>query len=132
MIVRNDITADTYCPLPFSTAAYCRLKKDFRVHASDVQLDRGYTDDGKPYVSVTVPGITEDAVIIIRSERGWQMHRGGDGPLFEFASETEVADFFGSEVWCPFAAGTVRSPMPLQCPSRPLQWLDNTISRPLQ
>jgi len=39
MIVRNDITADTYCPLPFSTAAYCRLKKDFRVHASDVQLD---------------------------------------------------------------------------------------------
>jgi hypothetical protein len=96
MIVRNDITADTYCPHPFSTAVYRRLKKDFRVHASDVQLDRGYTDDGKPYVSVTVPGITDEAVIITRNERSWQMHRGGDGPLYEFATKREVAEFLGS------------------------------------
>ena len=100
MIVRNDITADTYCPLPFSSADYRRLKKDFRAHAPDVELDRGYTDDGKPYVSVTVPGVGFDdappCIIIIRSERGWQMHRGGEGPLYEFATEREVAEFLGS------------------------------------
>jgi hypothetical protein len=57
------------------------------------------TDDGVdahdvPYVSVMVPGITDEAVIITRGERGWQMHRGGDGPLYEFASEREAAEFF--------------------------------------
>jgi hypothetical protein len=50
-----------------------------------------------PFVSVTVPGVTEDAAACItRNERGWQMHRGGDGPLYEFATEREVAEFFGS------------------------------------
>jgi hypothetical protein len=44
-----------------------------RCHASEVALDLCYTDGSKSYVSVTVPGITEDVVIIIRSERGWQM-----------------------------------------------------------
>jgi hypothetical protein len=32
---------------------------------------------------------------ITRAERGWQMHRGGDGPLYEFATAQEVAEFFG-------------------------------------
>jgi hypothetical protein len=31
MIVRHDITADTYNPLPLSTADYRRFKKDFWV-----------------------------------------------------------------------------------------------------
>jgi hypothetical protein len=102
MIVRNDVTAETYEPIPFSTADLRRLKKDFRFHAPDVELDLGYTDDGKPYVSVTVPGAFDEAgpiiiiIIIIRSEvtgldgnskLGWQMHRGGDGPLYEFAEK---------------------------------------------
>jgi hypothetical protein len=58
-----------------------------------------------PFVSVTVLGITDEAdPIIIRSEvtgldgnskLGWQVHRGGDGPPYEFASEREVAEFLG-------------------------------------
>ena len=35
---------------------------------------------------------------ITRNERGWQLHRGGDGPLYEFASEREVAEFVGSRM----------------------------------
>ena len=100
MIIRNDITAETYCPLPFSTADLRRLKKEIRVHVPDVALDLSYADDGKPYVSVTVPGAFDEdgpiIIIIIRSEvtgldgnskLGWQMHRGGDGPLYEFAEK---------------------------------------------
>jgi hypothetical protein len=44
MIVRNDVTADTYCPLPFSNADYRLLKKDFRVHAPHLTLDLGHTE----------------------------------------------------------------------------------------
>jgi hypothetical protein len=97
MIIRHDITAETYCPLPFSTADYRRLRKAFRDHASHLELDLGPAETGEPFVVVTVPGITEDAYLIItRSEHGWQMHRGGDGPLYEFASTQEVAEFFRS------------------------------------
>jgi hypothetical protein len=63
-----------------------------------VELDLSYADDGKPYVSVTVPGAFDEdgpiIIIIIRSEHGWQMHRGGDGPLYEFATAQEAAEFF--------------------------------------
>ena len=91
-------TAATYRPLPFSSADYRGLKKDFRVHAPDVELDLGYTDDGLPYVFVTVPGadFEDGSPCITRNERGWQMHRGGDGPLYEFSTEREVAEFFWS------------------------------------
>ena len=33
---------------------------------------------------------------MVASKLGWQMHRGGEGPLYEFATEREVAEFFGS------------------------------------
>jgi hypothetical protein len=100
MIIRHDVTADTYDPRLIPDEALQSLQEAFGVHAPDVDLDLSYTDDGVaahdvPYVSVTVPGITDEAVIIIRSERGWQMHRGGNGPLYEFATEREVAEFLG-------------------------------------
>jgi len=96
MIIRDDVTAETYCPLQFSIADLRRLKKEFRDHVPDVELDRCYTDAGEPFLIVTVPGADFDYAppIIIRGERGWQMHRGGDGPLYEFATEREIAEFF--------------------------------------
>ena len=91
-------TADTYCPLPFSSADYRRLRNAFRDHAPAVALDRGYTETGEPFLTVGDPGagLDDDWPIITRNERGWQMHRGGNGPLFEFATAQEVAEFLGS------------------------------------
>jgi hypothetical protein len=91
-------TSETYCPLPFSTADYRRLRKAFRDHAPDVALDRGHTDTGAPFLTVGEQGagLDDDWPIITRNERGWQMHRGGNGPLFEFATAQEVAEFLGS------------------------------------
>jgi hypothetical protein len=91
-------TAETYCPLPFSTADYRRLRKAFRDHAPDVALDRGYTETGEPFLTVGDPcaGFNDAWPIITRNELGWQMHRGGNGPLFEFATAQEVAEFLGS------------------------------------
>jgi hypothetical protein len=103
MIIRNDITADTYNPLPFSNADFRRLQEAVRVHAPDVVLDLCNTDDGVdahdvPYVSVTVPGAGLDDAppCITRNERGWQMVRGEGWPLYEFATEREIAEFLGS------------------------------------
>ena len=92
MIIRN-VTAETYCPRQFSNADLRRLKRAFREHAPDVELDRCYSDTGAPYLIVTIPEIAweDSAWIIIRCGGGWQMHCGGDGPLFELASEREVA-----------------------------------------
>jgi hypothetical protein len=84
MIIRNDITSETYTPLPITDEALRRLKKAFRDHAPDVALNLGYTDTEAPFLTVTAPELTEDALIITRNERGWQMVRGGDGPLYEF------------------------------------------------
>jgi hypothetical protein len=95
MIVRSDVTAETYDPIPFSTGDFRHLKKAFRDHAPDLALDLTHTDTGVPFVCVTEPEFIEDALIIIRSERGWQMHRGGDGPLYEFATAQEVAELLG-------------------------------------
>lgn len=96
MIVRNDVTAETYEPIPFSTAYLRRLKEAFRgPPASHLDLDLGYTDTGAPFLTVTAPEFTEEALIITRGERGWQMVRGGDGPLYEFATAQEVAEFLG-------------------------------------
>ena len=91
-------TADTYRPLPWSPADLRRLKKAFRVHAPDVELDRGQTETGEPHISVTDPraGFDDAPPCITRNERGWQMVRGGNGPLYEFATEREVAEFIGS------------------------------------
>jgi hypothetical protein len=76
-----------------------RLKEAFRgPHASHLDLDLGYTDTGAPFLIVTAPEFTEKALIITRGERGWQMHRGGEGPLYEFTSEREVAEFVGSRI----------------------------------
>ena len=86
------------------------LQEAFRDRVPDIELDLVCTDDGVdahdvPYVSVTVPGITDETVIITRGEvtgpdgaskLGWQMHQGDDGPLYVFASEREVAEFLGS------------------------------------
>jgi hypothetical protein len=98
MIVRDDITAETYCPLPFSTADLRGLENAIEDRVGKLlTLDLGNTETGEPFISVMAPGITWEAVAtIIRSEHGWQMHRGGDGPLYEFASEREVAEFFWS------------------------------------
>jgi hypothetical protein len=63
-------------PLKFTPADYRHLKKTFRDHAPHPELDRGHTDTGLPYVSVTHPW-WEVPACITRSERGWQMHRGG-------------------------------------------------------
>ena len=97
MIIRNDVTADTYRPLPFPTADLQHLKNAFQDHTPDVELDLGYTDTGLPFISVTVPGagFNDAAPCITLGERGWQMHWGGDGPLYEFATEREVAEFVG-------------------------------------
>jgi hypothetical protein len=96
MIVRHDVTADTYCPRPITDEALCGLKDAFRDHAPHLELDLGDTDDGLPVVTVTVPGAGFDDAPprITRNERGWQMHRGADGPLYEFETAQEVAEFF--------------------------------------
>jgi hypothetical protein len=99
MIVRNDVTADTYAPLPATDEALSGLKEALRGRAPHLELDLGHTDTGVPFVSVTVPGAGfEDTVVITRSELGWQIHRGEEGPLYEFASEREVAEFLGSRM----------------------------------
>jgi hypothetical protein len=113
MIIRHDVTAETYCPLPITDEALRRLQEAFRDHAPDVELELGDTDDGLPFVSVTVPGVTEDVHLVITrgevtgpdgvSSLGWQMHRGGKGPLYEFATAREVAEFLGSGGPYPFA-----------------------------
>jgi hypothetical protein len=98
MIVRHDITADTYAPLPITDEALRRLQEAFRDHAPDVALDLGETDTGVPFVSVIDPGAGFDDAppCITRNERGWQMVRGEEGPLNEFATEREAAEFLGS------------------------------------
>jgi hypothetical protein len=108
MIIRYDVTAETYAPLPFSDEALRCLQEAFRDHAGHLELELGGTDDDVPFVSVTVPGVTEDAVPIITrgevtgpdgaSKLGWQMHRGGEGALYEFATEREAAEFVGSRM----------------------------------
>lgn len=101
MIVRDDITAETYCPLPFSGADLRDLERAIKDRVGKLlTLDLGYTDTGAPFLTVTEPefapeGEFDDALIITRNKRGWQMHRGGDGPLYEFATEQEVAEFLG-------------------------------------
>ena len=101
MIIRNEITAETYCPLPITYADYRRLRKAFREDAPDVDLDHGYTETGAPFLVVGEPGagLDDDWPCITRNERGWQMHRGGDGPLYEFATAQEVAEFLYSTHW---------------------------------
>jgi hypothetical protein len=98
MIVRDDVTAETYCPLPTTDEALRGLQEAFREHAGHLELELGNTDTGVPFVSVTVPGAGFDDAppCITRNERGWQMVRGGDGPLYEFATEREVAEFLGA------------------------------------
>jgi hypothetical protein len=100
MIIRNEITADTYVPLPAIDEALSGLKEAFRIHAPHLGLELGDTDTGVPFVSVTDPRADFDDAppCITRNERGWQMHRGGDGPLYEFATEREVAEFVGSRM----------------------------------
>jgi hypothetical protein len=105
MIIRDDITADTYNPLPFSTAdlqhlgkaddGFAILKNAFRDHAPHLELESGDTETGEPFVVVTDPGAGFDDAppCITRGERGWQMHRGEEGPLYEFATAREVAEF---------------------------------------
>jgi hypothetical protein len=97
MIVRHDVTADTYVPLPITDEALRRLKKAVQDHAPHLELDLGYTDTGEPFVSATDPraGADDAPPCITRGERGWQMHRGGNGSLYEFATEREVAEFVG-------------------------------------
>jgi hypothetical protein len=108
MIVRDDITAETYHPLPFSTADLQHLKKAIKDRVGKLlALDLGHTDTGVPFVSVMVPGdgfddappcITRNEVTGLdgNSNLGWQIVRGGDGPLYEFATAQEVAEFLGS------------------------------------
>jgi hypothetical protein len=108
MIIRDDVTADTYAPLPITDEAlsglgtaddgFAILEEAFRDHAPHLELERGDDDTGVPFVVVTVPGagLDDAPAVITRGERGWQMHRGGNGPLYEFASEREVAEFFRS------------------------------------
>jgi hypothetical protein len=117
MLIRHDVTSETYDPLPFSAAAYRRLgkaddgfailRKAFRDHAPHLELDLGYIDTGAPFLVVTEPGAgLDDAPAVITrgevkgpdgaSKLGWQMHQGDDGPLYVFASEREVAEFLGS------------------------------------
>jgi hypothetical protein len=49
------------------------------------------------------PCITRGEVTGLDGTRslGWQMHRGGEGPLYAFATAREAAEFFGSEVRTP-------------------------------
>ena len=95
MIIRDDVTAETYCPLPITDEAMSGLKEAFRDNAPHLELERGDTETGEPFVVVTVPGGFDDAPPnITRGEHGWQVHRGGDGSLYEFATEREVAEFF--------------------------------------
>jgi hypothetical protein len=98
MIIRHDVTADTYCPLPITDEAMSGLKEAFRDNAPHLELERGDTETGEPFVVVTDPraGFDDAPPCITRNERGWQMVRGEEGPLYEFASEREVAEFFGS------------------------------------
>jgi hypothetical protein len=97
MIIRDDVTAETYCPLPATDEALSGLKEAFRIHAPHLELESGDTETGEPFVVVTVPGVAADAAACItRNERGWQMHRGGEGPLYEFTTAQEVAEFVGS------------------------------------
>jgi hypothetical protein len=65
-------------------------------NAPDVELDRGQTDTGEPHISVSDPraGFDDAPPCITRNERGWQMVRGGNGTLYEFATAREVAEFF--------------------------------------
>jgi hypothetical protein len=95
MIIRHDVTADTYTPLPSPDEALRRLQEAFRDHAPHLALDLGYTDTGVPFVTVTDPcaGFDDAPPCITRGERGWQMVRGADGPLYEFATAQEVAEF---------------------------------------
>ena len=71
MIIRNDITAETYCPLPITYADYRRLRKAFREDAPDVDLDHGYTETGAPFLVVGEPGagLDDDWPCITRNER---------------------------------------------------------------
>jgi hypothetical protein len=103
MIIRHDVTADTYVPLPATDEALSGLRKAFRDHAGHLELERGDADTGVPFVVVTVPGAGFDDAPpnITRGERCWQMHRGGAGPLYEFATEREVAEFFSSRMLRP-------------------------------
>jgi hypothetical protein len=67
-------------------------------YAPNVEFDLGHTDTGIPFLSVMDPraGFDDAPPCITRGERGWQMHPGGDGPLYEFATQREAAEFFGS------------------------------------
>jgi hypothetical protein len=78
MIARDDITAETYFPIPFSIADHRCLKKAFRDHAPHLELAIGHTDTGIPFLTVTDPAASFDDAppCITRGERGWQMHRG--------------------------------------------------------
>jgi hypothetical protein len=98
MIIRHDVTAETYYPLPWSPADFSRLNEAFRINAPAVELDCGQTETGEPHISVMIPGAGFDDAppCITRNARGWQMVRGGDGPLYDFATEREVAEFVGS------------------------------------
>jgi hypothetical protein len=101
MIIRHDITAETYCPLPTTDEALSGLKEAFRDHAPHLGLELGYTDTGVPFVSVTGgPGFGFDDAppCVTRGGHGWQMVRGEEGPLYEFATAQEAAEFFGSGV----------------------------------
>jgi hypothetical protein len=99
MIIRHDVTAETYCPLPWSPADFSRLKEAFRINAPAVELDCGQTETGEPHISVMIPGVDfeDGSPCITRNERGWQMVRGGDGPLYEFETAQESAEFLGSK-----------------------------------
>jgi hypothetical protein len=59
-------------------------------------LRRGQTETGVPFLIVADPGAGLDDAwpIITRGEHGWQMHRGEEGPLYQFATAREVAEFF--------------------------------------
>jgi hypothetical protein len=99
MIIRDDVTADTYAPLPATDEALSGLQEAFRIYAPHLELERGDTDTGVPFVSVTDPraDFEDGSPCITRAERGWQMHRGGNGPLYEFVTEREVAEFLCSQ-----------------------------------
>jgi hypothetical protein len=86
--IRHDLTADTYRPLPITDEDLRLLQEAFRDHAPDVELDRGATDEGVPYISVTDPDdgfppcITRGEVKGPdgASKLGWQLVRGEEGP----------------------------------------------------
>jgi hypothetical protein len=57
MIVRDDITAETYCPLPFSTADLRGLERAIEDRVGKLlTLDLGNTETGEPFISVMAPG----------------------------------------------------------------------------